>query len=42
MHERADSPWYPSLRLYRAHLSAGWPPAIERLVRDVRAIADGG
>lgn len=39
MHEREDSPWYPSLRLYRAHPVHGWPSAIERLVADARAAA---
>ena len=36
LHGRADSPWYPSLRLYRADLRTGWAPALESLVRDVR------
>lgn len=39
MHGRADSPWYPSLRLYRAHPVAGWSPAIERLLCDAPAEA---
>ncbi|CAN7143558.1 tetratricopeptide repeat protein [Phenylobacterium sp. LjRoot225] len=42
MHGRTDSPWYPSLRLYRADLRAGWAPAIERLVSDVQAEFGGG
>lgn len=42
MHEREDSIWYPSLRLYRAHPTAGWTPALERLVRDAHALANGG
>jgi hypothetical protein len=39
MQERTDSPWYPSLTLYRADPRAGWAPALERLVADVRALA---
>jgi hypothetical protein len=42
MHGRADSPWYPSLRLYRADLRAGWAPALARLADDVRAEFGGG
>lgn len=41
LHDREDSPWYPSLRLYRAHPTRGWAPAIEQLVRDVQAEAGG-
>lgn len=41
MHDREDSVWYPSLRLYRAHPTTGWAPALERLVRDVQAEASG-
>ena len=40
MHDREDSIWYPSLRLFRAHPTAGWAPALERLVGAVRAEAD--
>lgn len=36
MHGRSDSPWYASLRLYRADLRAGWAPALEQLTHDVR------
>jgi len=39
LHDRDDSPWYPSARLYRADPMTGWSPAIERLVQDVRAMA---
>jgi hypothetical protein len=37
--ERTDSPWYPSLRLYRRGLHEDWGPAIARLARDVEAFA---
>jgi tetratricopeptide (TPR) repeat protein len=39
---RADSPWYPSLTLYRSDRRAGWAPALERLIEDVRVRAAGG
>jgi len=42
MHGRADSPWYPSLTLYRAHPVAGWPPAIDQLLHDASAQAGPG
>jgi tetratricopeptide (TPR) repeat protein len=35
--ERDDSPWYPSLRLFRQEAAAAWTPVIARLARDLRA-----
>jgi tetratricopeptide (TPR) repeat protein len=32
---RSDSPWYPSMRLYRQRPGEGWGPVIERLAADV-------
>jgi hypothetical protein len=37
MHDRTDTPWYSSLRLYRADLRAGWAPALDRLASDAWA-----
>jgi hypothetical protein len=31
MLEREDSPWYPSLRLFRQATPGDWPPVIERV-----------
>jgi len=39
---RDDSPWYPTLRLYRQEEPANWTPAIERLAADLRAWAAAG
>lgn len=40
LRERDDSPWYPSLRLYRRELEdTDWSPTVERVVRDVQALA---
>lgn len=39
---RDDSPWYPSLRLYRGDERGGWRSAMTRLVEDVRALAERG
>ena len=36
---RDDSPWYPSLTLYRGAADGDWTAAIDRLVTDVRALA---
>ncbi len=35
--DRDDSPWYPTLRLYRQAAPAAWAPVIARLGRDVTA-----
>jgi tetratricopeptide (TPR) repeat protein len=33
MHDRADSPWYPALRLFRQQQPGDWALVIERVVR---------
>ncbi len=38
MLERSDSPWYPSMRLYRQHVAGDWGQVFERVARDVRAL----
>ena len=40
MHDRSDSPWYPGHKLYRSGLDNDWAPAIDHLLRDVRAYAE--
>jgi hypothetical protein len=40
METREDSPWYPSLRLFRADPRAGWVPALDRLARAAQALAE--
>jgi tetratricopeptide (TPR) repeat protein len=37
LRERADSPWYPSVRLYRQGPGDGWGPVIDRLAADLAA-----
>jgi tetratricopeptide (TPR) repeat protein len=34
---REDSPWYPTLRLFRALRAADWGPVFERMARELRA-----
>jgi Tfp pilus assembly protein PilF len=38
MTERNDSPWYPSIRLYRQQKHGQWAPVMEQLARDLEAI----
>lgn len=43
LRDRDDSPWYPSLRLYRrGPHDADWAPTLKRLIRDIQALADAG
>jgi hypothetical protein len=39
---RMDSPWYPSLRLYRQHAPKAWPEVLEHLMEDLTEYAAGG
>ena len=38
--QREDSPWYPSLRLYRQDATGTWPPVLARVTADLRALAE--
>jgi ADP-heptose:LPS heptosyltransferase len=35
---RHDSPWYPSIRLYRQQKHGQWAPVLEQIARDLEAI----
>ena len=37
---RRDSPWYPTLRLYRQPRPGEWGPVLAEVVRDLRALTD--
>ena len=39
---REDSPWYPSMRLFRQEAPGEWSPVIERLRGELCALAAGG
>jgi hypothetical protein len=39
---RRDSPWYPSLRLYRQHRPGDWDTVLEEVARDLRQLAGNG
>jgi Flp pilus assembly protein TadD len=38
---RADSPWYPTLRLLRQEAPKAWPGLIQRVANDMAALATG-
>jgi ADP-heptose:LPS heptosyltransferase len=38
MTERSDSPWYPSIRLYRQQKFGQWTPVLEQVARDLEAV----
>nr|WP_294526924.1 tetratricopeptide repeat protein [uncultured Rhodopila sp.] len=37
MLDRADSPWYPSMRLFRQQDDGGWPPVFDAMARELRS-----
>jgi hypothetical protein len=39
---RTDSPWYPSLRLYRQETPGNWRPTLAQLAADLTALARSG
>jgi ADP-heptose:LPS heptosyltransferase len=39
MLDRADSPWYPTMRLYRQPAPGDWESVVERVVADLTAMA---
>lgn len=41
MLDRADSPWYPTMRLYRQPAHREWGPVIARLAQDLEVLTGG-
>jgi hypothetical protein len=39
--DRDDSPWYPSMRLFRQSANTGWQPVIDRVRAALRTIGEG-
>ena len=39
MTERADSPWYPSMRLYRQEKRSSWTEPLARVRADLEKLA---
>ena len=39
MKEREDSPWYPTMRLFRQRQGGAWQPVLERVVAELRELS---
>lgn len=39
LHERNDSPWYPSMRLYRQNTPGDWDELFSRVIDDLKQVA---
>ena len=39
---REDSPWYPTMRLFRQTAPGDWPGLLERVRRELAAMPKGG
>jgi ADP-heptose:LPS heptosyltransferase len=39
MKDRDDSPWYPTMRLFRQHHQGNWQPVLERVAAALRALS---
>jgi ADP-heptose:LPS heptosyltransferase len=39
--DRSDSPWYPTMRLYRQTVPGDWAGVVPRVAADLRSIANG-
>ena len=39
---RADTPWYPTMRLYRQSQPGDWTPVVSRVAADLRQFSSGG
>jgi ADP-heptose:LPS heptosyltransferase len=37
--DRDDSPWYPTMRLFRQRTPGDWPELFERVTAELRALA---
>jgi len=38
--EREDTPWYPSLRLFRQSVRGDWTSVVMRMVKELTALRD--
>ena len=41
MLEREDTPWYPTMRLFRQRRPGDWSEVVERLVQELKKLAEG-
>jgi ADP-heptose:LPS heptosyltransferase len=42
MRDREDSPWYPTMRLFRQKTAGDWPEVFGRLAAELAAEVEGG
>lgn len=42
LRDREDSPWYPTMRLFRQETLGNWQPVIERVTRELAALVQYG
>jgi tetratricopeptide (TPR) repeat protein len=42
MLEREDTPWYPTMRLFRQHELGQWGPVFQRVAEELRLLVSGG
>jgi len=41
MLDREDSPWYPTMRLFRQETDGDWKSAFDKVERELRSLAGG-
>ena len=39
--DRQDSPWYPTMKIYRQQSMGEWDPVIDRVIEDLQKLVDG-
>jgi tetratricopeptide (TPR) repeat protein len=42
LRDRSDTPWYPTMRLYRQETPGDWDTVVQRVKADLNELADGG
>jgi len=40
MYDRTDSPWYPTMRLYRQPAPRDWTPVVDKIATDLKAMVE--
>jgi hypothetical protein len=42
MLDRDDSPWYPTMRLFRQHRGGDWAPVVQEAAAALQQLVEGG